>query len=77
MRAFFGVIGKQLFLSLGRSWRGPAGTEKDVPGWIFTLCCEGSRRLRTEGPHVSSLSYCILFAKPASKSQLGPQRRQL
>lgn len=30
MRAFFGVREKQLFLSLGQSWREPAGTEKGI-----------------------------------------------
>lgn len=41
MRAFFGVIGKQLFLSLGQSRRAPAEIEKDISQWLFALCREG------------------------------------
>ena len=36
MRAFFGVIGKQLFLSLGQSRRAPAETEKDIFSVAFS-----------------------------------------
>lgn len=41
MRAFFGVIGKQLFLSLGQSPREPAGTAKDVSRVDFYYLLRG------------------------------------
>lgn len=76
MRAFFGVIGKQLFLSLGQSCREPAGTEKDIFWVDFSLSAmRGCAVCGFSQPRVSLLSRFVW--KPVFTSQLSPQLRQL